>query len=90
METVPLQPPQPQYSFHPTKEQLIRGSQAEPSTDSINNVLIHMFQETPNSHQEAMSSLDKEKWLAASKEEFERQTKMNVWKLVDHQSNCKP
>ena len=41
-----------------------------------------MFQEVPNSHREAMNSLDKDKWLQA-KEEFEGLTKMGVWKLVD-------
>ena len=57
----PLQPPVPQYSLHPTKERLIRGSQAGPSTESINNVLIHMFQEAPICCREAMNSLDKDR-----------------------------
>ena len=89
METAPLQPPAPQYSLHPTKEQLIRRSQARPSTDSINNILIHIFQEAPNSYQEAMNSLDKEKWHKALTEEFEGLTKMGVWRLVDRPSNRK-
>ena len=48
-----------------------------------------MFQEAPNSYQEAMDSLDKEKWLQASKEEFEGSTKMGIWKLVDRPSDHK-
>ena len=68
VETSPLQPQSPQYSLHPTKEQLIRGSQAGPSTESINNILIHMFQEVPNSYWNAMDSPDKDIWLQASKE----------------------
>ena len=43
METAPLQPPVPWYSFHPTKESQLRESQAGPSTESTNNILIHMF-----------------------------------------------
>ena len=70
-------------------EQLVRGSQARPSTECINNIFIHMFQEAPNSYLEAMNSPDKDKWLQASKEEFEGLTDMDVWKLVDHPSNCK-
>ena len=57
--------------------------------DSINNAMIHMFQEVPNSYCEAMNSLDKDKWLEASKEEFQGLTEMGIWKLVDHPSNCK-
>ena len=48
-----------------------------------------MFQEVLNSCQEAMNSLDKEKWLAASTEEFEGLTEMGVWKLVDHPDDSK-
>ena len=51
---------------------------------SINNVLIHMFEDVPNSYWEAMTSPDKEKWLTASTEEFEGLIKMGIWKLVDH------
>ena len=46
-----------------------------------------MFQEVPNSYWEAMTSPDKEKWLAALTEEFEGLTEMGIWKLVDHPSN---
>ena len=48
-----------------------------------------MFQEVPNSYREAMSSPEKDKWLAASTEEFEGLTEMGVWKLVDHPDNHK-
>ena len=48
-----------------------------------------MFQKVPNSYQEAMTSPDKDKWLAVSTEEFEGLTEMGVWKLVDHPSYCK-
>ena len=89
VETAPLQPLTPQYSLHPMKQQLGRNPQAGPSSDSINNVLIHMFQEAPNSYWEAMNSLEKDKWLAASQEEFESLTKMGVWKLVDHPDDQK-
>ena len=89
METAPFQPQTPQNSLQPTKERLERGSQAGPSTESINNILIHMFQVAPSSNWEAMNSSDKEKWLQASKEEFEGFKKMGIWKLVDHPSNHK-
>ena len=48
-----------------------------------------MFQEAPNSHWEAMTSPDKEKWLEASKEEFKGLTEMGVWRLVDRPSDHK-
>ena len=42
-----------------------------------------MFQEAPNSYWEALNSLEKDKWLAASQEEFNGLTEMGIWKLVD-------
>ena len=36
-----------------------------------------------------MTLLDKDKWLQASKEEFEGLIKMGIWKLVDHPSDHK-
>ena len=57
--------------------------QPQPSGDNINAILANMFQEVLNSYQEAMSSEDNEKWLAASQEEFDGLTEMGVWKLVD-------
>ena len=89
MESAPLQSPTPQYSFCPTKQRQGRQPQARPSTDSINNVLIHMFQEASNSYQEALNSPEKDKWLVASQEEFKGLTEMGIWKLVDCPDNCK-
>ena len=48
-----------------------------------------MFQEVPNSYQEAMNSEDSDKWLAAFQEEFNGLTEMGVWKLVDCPSDHK-
>ena len=89
MGTAPSPPPVPRYSFHPTKQQEQRQQQAGLSTELIKNALIHMFQDVPDSYQEAINSLDKNKWLEASKEEFEGLTKMGIWKLVDHPSGRK-
>ena len=66
-----------------------RQQQAGSSYGNINEALIHMFQEVPNSYREVMSSLEKDKWLVASTEEFEGLTKMGIWKLVDHPDDCK-
>ena len=44
--------------------------------------MIHMFQDVPNSSQEAMNSLKVDKWQQASEEEFKDLTEMSVWKLV--------
>ena len=46
-----------------------------------------MFQEVPNSYQEAMSSPDTDKWLTASTEEFEGLMEMGVWQPVDRLSD---
>ena len=75
------EPPKPHYSLHPTKERLAHQDQS--SGDNINNILITMFQEAPNSYQEALNLEDSDKWLAASQEEFDGLTEMGVWKLVD-------
>ena len=58
--------------------------QPQPSGETINAILANMFQEVPNSYQEAMSSEDSNKWLAVSQEEFDGLTEMGVWKLLDH------
>ena len=87
--TAPLQPTAPQYPLHQMKAREQRQPQARPSTENINSILMHMFQEVPNSYREAMASPDQEKWLAASQEEFEGLTEMGVWKLVDHPDGCK-
>ena len=89
METAPLQPLAPQYYFCRTKAQEQRQPQPGTSTGNINKVLVHMFQEVPNSYREVMSSPEKDKWLAASTEEFEGLTKMGAWKLVDRPADCK-
>ena len=81
------EPPKPQYSIHPTKKRL--AHQDQPSGDNINNILINMFQEAPNSYQEALNSEDSDKWLTASQKEFDGLTEMGVWKLVDHPDNHK-
>ena len=85
----PAQPesPKPQYFLGPTKEQ--QACQNQPSGDNINTILVNMFQEAPNSYQEALKSEDSDKWLATSQEEFDGLTEMGVWKLVDHPSDHK-
>ena len=80
--------PVPQYSLRLTKAQQ-EHEQAGTSQEGINSCLIYMFQETPNSYWEAMTSPDKEKWLEASQEEFKGLTEMGVWRLVDCLSNRK-
>ena len=69
--------------FCPTKAQEQRQPQAGPSHGNINEILIHMFQKVPNSYREAMTSPEKDKWLAVSTEEFKGLTEMGIWKLVD-------
>ena len=51
--------------------------------------MMHMFQEAPNSYQEAVNSPEKDKWLKASEEEFEGLTETGIWKLVDCPGDCK-
>ena len=82
-ETAPLQPPVPQYSLHQTKAQEQRQLQPGSSSGNINEILVHLFQEVPNSYKEAMSSTDRDKWLVASTGEFEGLIEMGGWKLVD-------
>ena len=50
---------------------------------------MHMFQEAPNSYQEALNSPENDKWLAAPQEEFKGLTEMGICKLVDCPSDCK-
>ena len=69
--TTPKPPVAPQYSLCQTKAREQRQLQPGSSTSNINKILIHMFQEVPNSYREAMASSDSDKWLAASTEEFE-------------------
>ena len=63
--------------------------QPQSSGDSINIILANMFQEVPNSYQEAMNLEDSEKWLATSQEEFNGLMEMGVWKLVDRPDDHK-
>ena len=44
MEAAPPPVPTPQYLLWPTRDHLAWESQARPSIESINNVMIHMFQ----------------------------------------------
>ena len=83
MATAPSEPIAPRYSLRQTKAQEQRQPQPGSSSGNINNILIHMFQEVPNSFKEAISSPDKDKWLEASKEEFKGLIEMGAWKLVD-------
>ena len=79
-----LSPPVvPRYSLCQMKAREQRQPQPGSSTSNINEILVHMFQEVPNSYREAMSSSDRDKWLVASTEEFKGLTEMGTWKLVD-------
>ena len=81
--TAPIPHIAPRYSLRQTKAREQRQPQPGSSTLNINEILIHMFQEVPNSYREAMSSSDRDKWLAVSTEEFEGLIEMGAWKLVD-------
>ena len=81
--------PVPHYSLGLTKAWQECEQQARTSQEGINSCLIYMFQEAPNSYQEAMTSPDKEKWLKVFQEEFKGLTEMGVWRLVDRPSNRK-
>ena len=50
--------------------------------ESLQQMMIHMFQDVPNSFWEAMSSPEVDKWRQASEEGFEGLTEMGIWKLV--------
>ena len=81
--------PVPHYSLRLTKVWQERQQQAGTSHNGINSCLIYIFQEAPNSYQEAMTSPNTEKWLGVSKEEFKGLTEMGVWRLVDCPSDRK-
>ena len=55
-----------------------------PSPDLLNigNMLIHAFQEEPQMLKQALKTADREKWLVASKEEYDNLIEMGTWKLV--------
>ena len=86
-EPAMLEHPKPRYSLCPTKEGVAHQSQL--LGNSINNILVNMFQKTPNSYQEVLNLEDSDKWLATSQEEFNGLTERGVWKLVDFPSNHK-
>ena len=45
-------------------------------------MLIYAFQEEPQTLKQALKTADREKWLAASKEEYDNLIEMGTWKLV--------
>ena len=79
--------PEPRYSLWPTKARAARASQT--SGNYIQDVMINVFQEAPNSYREAINLEESDKWLTAAKEEFQGLMEMGGWKLVDHPADCK-
>ena len=63
-----------------------------PSPDPLNigNILIYAFQEEPQTLKQALKTADREKWLVASKEEFDNLIEMGTWKLVSLPRDKKP
>ena len=63
-----------------------------PSSDPLNigNMLIYAFQEEPQMLRKALKTTDREKWLAASKEEYDNLIEMGTWKLVSLPRDKKP
>ena len=63
-----------------------------PSPDPLNigNMLIYAFQEEPQTLKQALKTADREKWLAASKEEYNNLIEMGTWKLVSLPHDKKP
>ena len=63
-----------------------------PSPDPLNigNMLIYAFQEEPQMLKQALKTADHEKWLAASKEEYDNLIEMGTWKLVSLPRDKKP
>ena len=63
-----------------------------PSPDPLNisNMLIYAFQEEPQTLKQALKTADCEKWLAASKEEYDNLIEMGTWKLVSLPRDKKP
>ena len=53
-------------------------------------MLIYAFQEEPQTLKQALKTDDREKWLAASKEEYDNLIEMGTWKLVSLPCNKKP
>ena len=63
-----------------------------PSPDLLNigNMLIYAFQEEPQTLKQALKTADREKWLTASKEEYDNLIEMGTWKLVSLPHDKKP
>ena len=63
-----------------------------PSLDPLNigNMLIYAFQEEPQTLKQALKTANREKWLAASKEEYDNLIEMGTWKLVSLPRDKKP
>ena len=63
-----------------------------PSPDLLNisNMLIYTFQEEPQTLKQALKTADHEKWLAASKEEYNNLIEMGIWKLVSLPHDKRP
>ena len=58
--------------------------------DSINSILVNMFQDNPNSYKEAMARPKSNEWKQAIKEEYDGLIEMGTWKLVDLPKGRKP
>ena len=63
-----------------------------PSPDLLNigNMLNYTFQEEPQMLKQALRTANCEKWLAASKEEYDNLIEMGTWKLVSLPHDKKP
>ena len=63
-----------------------------PSPDLLNigSMLIYAFQEKPQMLKQALKTADREKWLAASKDEYNNLIKMGTWKLVSLPHDKRP
>jgi len=62
----------------------------EPFENTINNILVNMFQDNPNSYKEAMARPESNEWKQAIKEEYDGLIEMGTWKLVDLPKGRKP
>ena len=82
--------PTPQYSLCPwdNSGHVIRTLEMT-ENGSLSHIMIHMFQDVPNSFWEAMNSLEVDNWHQASEEEFEGLTEVGIWKLVPRPTDHK-
>ena len=53
-------------------------------------MLIYAFQEEPQTLKQALKTADHEKWLAASKKEYDNLIEMGTWKLVSLPRDKRP